>query len=411
MKSNIIIPKKIKVGFNPRSDTYTGMLGYVIYHDGKVWRKEKSWEGWRYQYIEPEEYEAKRRQQYDERIAQQTIYYNQYASKPNPSSYEKQYVDMGLDGYLKRYFAESYEKFVPNLGRVSSDKGVIPVEYDNEPLDGFVLNRKAGGYSTGWNHRQTYCRVYDPRGFEFEITIPNLLYILENANSTVGKGLEGKFIYGWEGKDLVLVPENAPEYKEMVKFTELQDKKVSKKELVPGGIYITAQNVKVVFLEEAYRYGYDSVRSDSKVLWFATKRENYRNEPYISIENHQISTIKEYTGEVDEEYATYMEELYKNKYHTPENVAEVTYTPLTASQITGQYSRYSYTEQFYINEKGKYKKRYLLKTYSHPYDKFALSMSRRPKATAKDLEYLPLRDLLIKTPIYKQHISTEKTTK
>ena len=38
MKSNIYIPKKIKVGFNEREDTYTGLLGYVIYHDGKVWR-------------------------------------------------------------------------------------------------------------------------------------------------------------------------------------------------------------------------------------------------------------------------------------------------------------------------------------------------------------------------------------
>jgi len=38
MNNTIFIPKKIKIGFNERSDTYTGKLGYVIYHDGKVWR-------------------------------------------------------------------------------------------------------------------------------------------------------------------------------------------------------------------------------------------------------------------------------------------------------------------------------------------------------------------------------------
>ena len=76
-------------------------------------------------------------------------------------------------------------------------------EFENVPTEGFVLNKKAGDYSTGWDHRHAYCRVYDPRGFEFEITIENLLYILENANCIKGKGLEGEFIYGWDGKDLV----------------------------------------------------------------------------------------------------------------------------------------------------------------------------------------------------------------
>ena len=64
-------------------------------------------------------------------------------------------------------------------------------EFENVPIEGFVLNKKAGDYSTGWDHRHAYCRVYDPRGFEFEITIENLLYILENANCIKGKGLEG----------------------------------------------------------------------------------------------------------------------------------------------------------------------------------------------------------------------------
>ena len=35
MKSNIFIPKKINVGYQNRSDTYTGKLAYVIYYDEK----------------------------------------------------------------------------------------------------------------------------------------------------------------------------------------------------------------------------------------------------------------------------------------------------------------------------------------------------------------------------------------
>lgn len=47
MKSQLFIPEKIKIGFNKRSDTFTGKLGFVIYQDEKkVWRQQKSWEMW-----------------------------------------------------------------------------------------------------------------------------------------------------------------------------------------------------------------------------------------------------------------------------------------------------------------------------------------------------------------------------
>ena len=88
------------------------------------------------------------------------------------------------------------------------DKSIPVDDYDNEPTEGFVLNKKTGGVEESWSHyaRLSYVRVYDPRGFEFEISIPNLLWILQECNSTKGKGLEGEFVYGWNGKDLVLVP-------------------------------------------------------------------------------------------------------------------------------------------------------------------------------------------------------------
>jgi len=397
MKSNIIIPKKIKVGFNPRTDTYTGMLGYVIYHDGKIWRKEPSWEKWRTKYMDPDEFEEKKKNQYDGRMKQQTEYFNSIKDDAN-SDYLKSYVKLGLEGYLKKFVAESYEKFNPQLGNVSKDKGIIPVEYPNEPLEGFVLNRKAGGYSTGWNHRQTYCRVYDPRGFEFEITIPNLLYILENANSTVGKGLEGKFIYGWEGKDLVLVPENAPEYKDMIRFTELQDKKVSKKDLIPGKIYITDQNTKVVYLENDYSYGYNGLRSTTKQLWFGYI-STYSEDKQIT--TYPIKSIKECTNEIDEEYAEYMEILYKNAYHTPTKIAEYTYEPVTAQYVTSR--RYFYNTDYYILENGKYKKRYLIKNRGD----YALSRKRH-NIDYDECEFLPLNKLIATTPFYKREITTIK---
>ena len=44
----LFIPKKLKIGFKDRQDTYTGKLAFLIYYDqkGKL-RKEKSWQSWR----------------------------------------------------------------------------------------------------------------------------------------------------------------------------------------------------------------------------------------------------------------------------------------------------------------------------------------------------------------------------
>lgn len=48
----LYIPKKIRVGFQTRKDTFTGKLAYVIYFDEKdKLRKETSWENWRHKSI------------------------------------------------------------------------------------------------------------------------------------------------------------------------------------------------------------------------------------------------------------------------------------------------------------------------------------------------------------------------
>ena len=114
------------------------------------------------------------------------------------------------DTYTKKL---AYIIYYDNTGKLRKqiswenwrDKNIEPLEIDNTPISGFVLNKKVGGYQDYYNMRQTYIRVYDPRDFEFEITVPNLLYILENTSSIKGKGLEGDFVYGWDGTDLLLI--------------------------------------------------------------------------------------------------------------------------------------------------------------------------------------------------------------
>ena len=213
-KTNLFLPRRIKVGFQNRSDTYTGQLAYIIYFDEKnKLRKEASWESWRDQKIEPQ-------------------------------------------------------------------------EFDNEPTDGFVLNKKVGGTCWSQNYRQTYVRVYDPRGFEFEITVPNLLYILENTSSIKGKGLDGKFVYGWDGTDLVLIPVSSPDYEELVSLNNkrFDGKKIYAKDLKIGATYLTKEGYEAVFLGKYQLYDY-ALKFDGKYFLSDHTLRKYAADRHLKLED------------------------------------------------------------------------------------------------------------------------------
>lgn len=330
MNNKLFIADKIKVGFNPRPDTYTGLLGYVIGFDGKKWRKEPSWLGWIYTYDDSEKFEKEKRKQYEERLKQ--VRGNTWYKENYPEEYQKQVSQL----------ENGYDLFTP-YGKSSNDKRIIPQEFENVPTEGFVLNKKAGGYSTGWNHRSTYCRVYDPRGFEFEINIPNLLYILQECNAYKGKGLEGTFVYAWEGKDLVLLPTSSPEYQESKKFTKLQSGKVGVKDLVAGCTYKTKQLEDYIYLgkfnwfEEAYDY---STKGSNAKLSNVDKRH-----VFVSVKNNKtflgVTGLASFAQRVTETPVDNYAELLDNFNETSnsgvlKNIKEEDYAPATEWSYYGK---------------------------------------------------------------------------
>lgn len=156
------------------------------------------------------------------------------------------------------------------------DKNIPNEIYNNEPTEGFVLNKKVGGVeeSWGWDVRKTYTRIYDPRGFEFEITIPNLLWILENCDCIKGKGLEGQFVYGWDGKELVLVPVESPDYKEIQAKNKVihNNEFIKAKDLILGATYETLNGERYVYMGKYNVYDYITNRYHEK------KRYSYQPE-------------------------------------------------------------------------------------------------------------------------------------
>ena len=261
MKSSIFIPKTINVGYQNRSDTYTGKLAYVVYYDekGKL-RKEASWNSWR-----------------DEKI-------------PNE-------------------------------------------EFENVPTSGFVLNRRAGGVeeSWGWNARKTYCRIYDPRNFEFEITIENLLYILENANSIKGKGLEGEFVYGWDGTDLVLIPIESPDYKTISEYSNIvhNNEDIKAKDLVIGATYLTKDNENWVYMGKFNAYDrWENWNCKGKHFWFCC---NNRFIHYKSMPKNKF--IKCIDDKCTDKYADIFDKLESEYEYCPYDYTKDKYIHLTLNEF------------------------------------------------------------------------------
>lgn len=190
------------------------------------------------------------------------------------------------------------------------DKNIPDVNFSNVPTSGFVLNKKVGDYVSDWNHRQAYVRVYDPRNFEFEITIENLLYLLDNTNSIKGKGLEGLFVYGWDGKDLILIPTSSPDYTELTELNNLRyaKKKFDGKNLILGGTYKSNDNNSLIYLGRFYENNENN--KETKTYFFYNKNTDCC----------KITTIKTLTGNIIdiidetcvEDYAEIMDELLKS---------------------------------------------------------------------------------------------------
>lgn len=270
------------------------------------------------------------------------------------------------------------------------DKNIPNEEFYNVPISGFVLNKKSGGVeeSYGWNARKTYCRIYDPRNFEFEITIENLLYILENTNSIKGKGLEGDFVYGWSGKDLVLIPVESSDYKEITKYNNIvfNNESIKAKDLIIGATYLDKENTEYVYMGkyDYFSYGYSWVENGERKInkyykdipisykrsvsynyiddfyygiyhWFACKNE-YDDNKWNFYQckgipkNKFISCID---NKCSSEYANIYEQMIRNKCFSPIDDSKDKYVPYTFDEFkmyaeqeedrynTGRYIKYN----------------------------------------------------------------------
>src|SRR5690606_15734744 len=102
--------------------------------------------------------------------------------------------------------------------------------FKNRPLPGFAIGKNT--YAS-WSTKEVLWQIVDPRGFSISIDSGNLNKIIQNTAISEGVITE-KCVWARHGLNVILLPINAPEYKEALENTEILSERIYVKDLKPG---------------------------------------------------------------------------------------------------------------------------------------------------------------------------------
>lgn len=106
-------------------------------------------------------------------------------------------------------------------------------EIDNIPREGF----KIVGYNSRYSTSNKHVEVTHPLGFSFEITIQNVFDLLTSSSCQFVDGvLQGKYMFGRNGPQNILISENHPTIKKFLK----PETKIS--DLIVGDVIVVNKN-------------------------------------------------------------------------------------------------------------------------------------------------------------------------
>lgn len=142
----------------------------------------------------------------------------------------------GTDSAAKKR-KDTVDNWAKGYGYDARNKGSLPAQtYDNKPMSGFKLGRDVRhGY--GWGQGNVKWRIEDPRGFELEITSPNLAQILSTCTVENGEILE-ECKWARLRAENILVPVTSDVYKAAVANTARLNKSAKPSDMKLGDTVI-----------------------------------------------------------------------------------------------------------------------------------------------------------------------------
>ncbi|UNA01612.1 flap endonuclease [Bacillus phage vB_BcgM] len=266
--------------------------------------------------------------------------------------------------------------------------------FENVPTEGFVFN-KSGGGNPSWSERKAFCRVYDPRGFEFEIGMDNLMYILECCDIMKGKGVIGELVYAWEGTELVLVPVESEAYKESKRYTDvlLNKEQIKGKDLKVGYTYLDKDENKYVYLGKFHEYDYSrdwnapgrpytTTKKKAKKFFFAREYSWASNKEFPYTLDTISSLGKKFIKELEigcvQDFTPFQDMLEESYKYSPVDETKTEFIPINQAAILNRLtdesrSSWDRSVRFYTIEEGRTRELYLRleDKYNKPYSYYS----------------------------------------
>jgi hypothetical protein len=171
----------------------------------------------------------------DKSIKFPTHHYVGFQSRPSHDSVPLGFMTPeGTDAAAKKRKAtvDNWAASGGYYGRNEATDKLPAQVFENKPLTGFKLGRNVShGY--GWGQGNVKWRIEDPRGFELEITSPNLAQLMGFCTLEQGE-IQEQCIWARLGAENILVPVNSDVYANTVRNTERMSKKASLKDIGIG---------------------------------------------------------------------------------------------------------------------------------------------------------------------------------
>lgn len=190
------------------------------------------------------------------------------------------------------------------VDRWAGDSKIESITYENNPLPGFRLVRNIKhGY--GWGQGNVKWRIEDPRGFELEITSPNLSQLLNYCEIKQGD-IQEDCIWARSGNENILVPVNSDVYKAALANTARSKKIASLKDLKLGDVVVLQNGYEGTFLGSFYFFHFNQWKpgfscGDKKRFIF----KDSTGKQYLTISSPKLAEIipgdKSLTQELSEQ--------------------------------------------------------------------------------------------------------------
>lgn len=207
------------------------------------------------------------------------------------------FVRSNQDGYVHKGYTIPYgtdaasKKRQLNLRHsthADREGGLEPVVLDNKPMYGFKISRKLR--SNGWRSDIQTVSIEDPRGFEFEVSVANLI-MLTDSNLIHNGEIIQQCVWARDGVINILLPINSQPYLDAVVNTERVSKRVNTRSVKPGNQVLLHDGMKGTYMGSMYAIMRDYTRN----LSISGKKKHIvrvENEDGNTIEYHGYPTMK-----------------------------------------------------------------------------------------------------------------------